>query len=95
MRVISNKALTDFARLHPAAATSLQAWRKVVETQKAPNFAALKALFNAVDKVGDYFVFDIGGNKVRLVAQIHFNRQVVYIRHVFTHPEYDRWNPRT
>jgi mRNA interferase HigB len=35
-------------------------------------------------------VFNIGGNKYRLIAAIHFNRQKVYIRHVLTHPEYDR-----
>jgi mRNA interferase HigB len=38
-------------------------------------------------------VFDIGGNKYRLVAAVHFDRQMLYVRHVFTHAEYDRWSP--
>jgi mRNA-degrading endonuclease HigB of HigAB toxin-antitoxin module len=44
-------------------------------------------------KVGRFFVFDIGGNKFRLIAAIHFNRQILYIRHVLTHREYDAWEP--
>jgi len=43
--------------------------------------------------VGNLVVFNIGGNKYRLIAAIHFNRRKLYIRHVLTHTEYDkeRW----
>jgi mRNA interferase HigB len=91
MRVISNKALFDFAAIHPEAETALQAWRKIIEAASFNNFADLKRAFNATDKVGDVYVFDIGGNKYRLIAAIHFNRKMVFIRHVFTHREYDKW----
>ena len=50
--------------------------------------------FNAIDihrKVGNVYVFDIGGNKYRLIAAIHFNRKMVFIRHIFTHRQYDKW----
>ncbi len=53
------------------------------------NFAELKATFGSVDKVGPVYVFDIGGNKLRLVAAVHFNTGKVFIRHVLTHGEYD------
>ena len=43
------------------------------------------------DTVSDFYVFDIDGNKYRLIAAIHFNRKMVFIRHVFTHREYDKW----
>ena len=46
-----------------------------------------------IPEVGDYYVFDIGGNKYRLITAIHFNRQMVFIRYVFTHKEYDKWKP--
>ena len=91
MRVISNKALFDFAAIHPDGATPLQAWRKIIEAGNFNNFAELKRAFNATDKVGDFYVFDIGGNKYRLIAAIHFNRKMVFVRHVFTHREYDKW----
>ena len=91
MRVISNKALFDFAVIHPEAEIPLQAWRKIIEAANFNNFADLKRAFNATDKVGDVYVFDIGGNKYRLIAAIHFNRKMVFIRHVFIHREYDKW----
>jgi mRNA interferase HigB len=93
MRVISNKALTDFSALHPLASDSLQAWRKIVEARPFSHFAEVKATFNTVDRVGLYYVFDIGGNKYRIVAAIHFDQQKLFVRHVFTHKEYDKWKP--
>lgn len=93
MRVISNKALVDFAAVYPDAGAPLQAWRKVMETNEFQHFAALKTMMNATDKVGAYYVFDIGGNKYRIIAAIHFNRQMVFVRHVLTHAEYEGWKP--
>lgn len=93
MRLISNRALRDFSARHPNAATPLQAWRKLIEHSAPRNHADLKRLANSVDRVGDYYVFDIGGNKFRVVAAVHFERQMLFVRHVFTHAEYDDWRP--
>ena len=93
MRVISNRALVAFSAEHLAARTPLQVWRREVQRRGYESFADLKATFGAVDKVGRYFVFDIGGNKYRIIAAIHFDRQALYVRHVLTHQEYDRWTP--
>jgi len=54
------------------------------------SFADLRDTFPMADKVGNLIVFNIGGNKYRLIASIHFNRNKVYIRHVLTHSEYDK-----
>ena len=50
-------------------------------------------IFPSADQVGKLTVFNIGGNKVRLIAAIHYNRGKIYIRAVLTHAEYDeqRW----
>ena len=93
MRVISNKALIDFSARHPAAWEPLQSWRKIIESRAFSHFSELKATFNTVDKVGLYYVFDIGGNKYRIVAAVHFDQQKLFVRHVFTHKEYDKWKP--
>ena len=93
MRVISNKRLVDFGALHPHATVPLKVWRRCIEANAFEHFAGLKAVFGSVDRVGGLYVFDIGGNKFRLVAAVHFDRQILYIRHVFTHAEYDRWSP--
>ncbi len=91
MRVISNKALVEFAAAHHDADLPLQVWRRIIEAGHFSSFGDLKATFNSVDKVGDYYVFDISGNKFRLIAAIHFNRQMVFVRHIFTHKVYDTW----
>lgn len=93
MRLISNKALREFSVHHPESDIPLQAWRKLIEHSAPRNHADLKRLTNSVDRVGDYYIFDVGGNKYRIVAAIHFDRQTLFIRHVFTHSEYDNWRP--
>lgn len=69
----------------------MSAWFKVVEQSACGNFAAVRAIFNSADKVGGFTVFNVGGQGYRVIAAIHYNRQKIYIRHVFTHSEYDRW----
>jgi mRNA interferase HigB len=49
----------------------------------------MKAVFGSVDKVGNVYAFDVGGDKVRIIAAIHFNRSKVFVRYVLTHAEYD------
>ncbi len=93
MRVISNKTSLAFSATHIEAAKPLQLWRKAIEAKSYPSLAALKSVFGSVDKVGDFHVFDLGGNKYRVIAAVHFNRQMLFIRHVFTHRQYDRWKP--
>lgn len=94
MRVISNKALVDFATKHTKADKPLQAWRKVIEANDFVNYAQLKLLLNATDRVGDFYLFDISGNRYRVITAIHFNRQMLFVRHVFTHHEYDQWSAK-
>lgn len=93
MRLISDKSLRDFADQHPEAREPLWFWRSVIRRGSFWGFADLKKSFNTIDKVGDCYVFDIGGNKFRVVAAIHFNTQILYVRFVYTHKEYDKWKP--
>ena len=93
MRLVSNKALRDFALRQRAASGPLQAWRKLIERNAFGGYADLKRVFNSVDKAGNYYVFDIAGNRYRVIAAIHFNTQMLYVRAVLTHAEYDQWRP--
>ena len=90
MKIISNSALRAFAAEYPQADAPLKGWRRVVEKNRFANWSELKASFNSVDRVGDLVVFDIGGNKYRLVAYIRFEKQIVYIKAVLTHQEYGK-----
>lgn len=49
-------------------------------------------MFPSADKVDKLTVFNVGGNKIRLIAAIHYNRKKVYVRAVLTHKEYDAGN---
>jgi mRNA interferase HigB len=97
VHVISQKALQEFARKHADAATPLRAWLKLARRGHFQNLAELKRTFASVDMVAlnrrDFYVFNIGGNKFRLVAAIHFNTQRLFVRHILTHAEYstERW----
>lgn len=90
MKIISNSALRAFAAKHPQAEAPLQGWRRVIEKNRFTNWAELKCVFSSVDKVGELTVFDIGGNRYRLIAYIRFERQIVYIKAVLTHSDYDK-----
>ena len=88
--LISRKALRAFWEQHPDSQTALARWFKVVVRTNFRNFAELRAAFPSADKVDEWIVFNIGGNKYRLITSIHFNRGKVYIRHVLTHAEYNQ-----
>lgn len=90
MRVISNSALRAFSARQPGAAAVLQGWRRIIEKNSFVNWAALTAAFNTVDKVGELAVFNIGGNKYRLIAYIRFEKQIVYVKAVLTHRDYEK-----
>ena len=90
MKLISNSALVNFSKRYPESDTVLQAWRKVIEKNSFQNWAMLKNTFNSVDKVDDLAVFDVGGNKYRIIAFIRFAKQIVYVKAVLTHSAYDK-----
>lgn len=68
----------------------LQHFRSLVEKASFSSFADLKMTFGSVDKVGVRFIFNIGGNKYRLIAAIAFTPQLLWVKAVLTHAEYDR-----
>ncbi len=90
MHIITRKRLNEFAQKHPDAKTSLEHWYNFMKQGRFHSFVELRAEFPHADQVGKLTVFNIGGNKARLVAAIHYNRQKVYIRAVLTHSEYDK-----
>lgn len=92
MHVIAKPALVEFWVKHPDAENPLQAWYRTMEGEVFADFGDLRATFASADYVDGLTVFNIGGNKYRLIAVIHYNRHKVFIRAVLTHTEYDRGN---
>lgn len=93
MHIISRKVLRQFWQEYPDSETALIRWLKIIESVSFQSFEELRSVFPNADLVTNLIVFNIGGNKYRLIASIHFNRQKVYIRYILTHSEYDkdRW----
>jgi mRNA interferase HigB len=90
VHIITRRRLVDFWEIHPEARAPLQHWFAIIRQTDYASFATLRVTFPSADQVGRFTVFNIGGNKFRLIAAVHYNRKKVYIRHVLTHAEYDR-----
>ncbi|MEC4813531.1 MAG: type II toxin-antitoxin system HigB family toxin [Scytonema sp. PMC 1069.18] len=90
MHVITRKRLNEFAKLHPDTTNALVQWYQLMKQSEFTSFMELREMFPSADQVGKLTVFNIGGNKARLIAAIHYNRQKIYIRAVLTHSEYDK-----
>ncbi len=96
MRVIARSAWIDFCESLPssgrsAARTAFRDWHTAVEAATWSNFADVKATFNSADYVSDgKIVFDVGGNKFRVVALVGFRTKRVFILFVGTHRDYDK-----
>lgn len=90
MKLISNRALREFGARNRIAESSLHDWRRLIEKGDCGSFAELRVTFGSVDKVGERYVFDIGGNKYRLVASISFSTRQVIVKAVLTHSDCDK-----
>ena len=90
MRIITKRRINEFIRKHPDSKNALYIWYKIISKSSYKNFNELRSTFPKADQVKNLTVFNIGGNKYRLIAAIHYNRSILYIRHILTHSEYDK-----
>lgn len=91
--VITRKRITNFLashRVNAADAFALDRWYRTVRSKSWGTFADVRATYPAADAVGIYVVFNVGGNKYRVICEINYQHRKVDIRHVLTHAEYDR-----
>lgn len=91
MRIISRRRLREFAAAHADAEAPLNAWYAIVKGQDYATPHELKSDFPTASVLGRWrTVFNVGGNKYRLVVDMRYDLGRVYVRHVLTHSEYDR-----
>src|SRR5437868_5099305 len=108
MRIISIKKLREFWEdpAHPDAEPPLRTWIRIVKSCDWSCFADVRKTYNTADPVGNKVVFDIGGNKYRLIAFLDYEGHKVFVRYVLDHKEYGRgrwkkdsfgknWKPRS
>ncbi len=96
MHVIKKRTLVWFWRKHVNAEAPLRAWFKEADTAEWKTPREIRARFGSADFLfGNRVVFNIGGNKYRLVVKIAYTPKVVYIRFIGTHAEYDKIDAET
>ncbi|PSL32620.1 mRNA interferase HigB [Dyadobacter jiangsuensis] len=96
MVILSFNTLRNFFQKHPHSKEALIDWHKTMEEASFSTFHDVKRAFNSVDCVGnDLYIFNIRGNKYRLITRIHFDIRTVYVRFIGTHQQYDEINIRS
>jgi mRNA interferase HigB len=89
--IITRKTLLDYCRKYPEAAAALQSWYYELLKIEAKNFNELKKVYGNASLVGDdRVVFNIMGNKFRLVVRMVFEFKAVQLKWFGTHAEYDK-----
>jgi len=93
MRVISKPVLHAFAESHPQARNPLEDWYDAMLEGKWKNSAELREHFPSADQVRRCTVFNVGGNKYRLITRVNYRAQIVFVGFVLTHEEYnlEKW----
>ena len=98
MRIISKRVLTNFSS-HPKysdAKTAIEAWYSEAKTATWKDPSQIKSQYrNASILKNNRVVFNIAGNKYRLIVSINFPAQIIYIKFIGTHKEYDKINANT
>ena len=91
MRIIARKILRDFWEKHADAEQPLKAWFKLAEEADWAKPSHVKEALLSASIVGDNrVVFNVAGNKYRLVVKINYPYRVLYIRFIGTHRQYDK-----
>lgn len=95
MRIIAKRTLKEFWEKHPSARGALSSWYHEVSDADWRNPHDIKSHYRSADFLPENrVVFNIGGNKYRLVVKVNYEIKIVYIRFIGTHKEYDRINAK-
>ena len=93
--VIAKSTLRDFWQRYPDSQDALEVWYKLLRNHEYTNYAELKAVFSSLDYAQpDFLIFDIRGNHYRIIARVNFTFKTIWIKHVLTHTEYNRWRAK-
>jgi len=96
VRVISRKALRDFADSHRDAEAPLDDWYRIAKRSRWTSIVDVRKTYPHADAVDEFTVFNVGGNKYRLATFINYRTGKIFVRQVMTHGEYspEDWKTR-
>ena len=94
MHIIARPAINEAMDRHADAAAWLKRWWKVAGTQRWQNLQAVRSVYSATDQVDCCLVFNVRGNRYRLICRVTYANQwqqgSLLVKHFLTHAEYDR-----
>lgn len=83
--------MREFIQREPRSTEAMWHWADAIESAAWNNPGDLKETFASASFVGDLTVFNVGGNRYRIAAFVHYQKQIVYVKRIGTHEEYDQW----
>lgn len=96
MRIIAKRTIREFWALYPDAESPLQAWYSEVSKADWQTPQQLKAQFGSASLLkGGRVVFNIAGNKYRIILAMDYGRQACFIKFIGTHRQYDAVDAET
>ena len=90
MLVTGTGVIYEFIDRYPDSRSSLTGWLQVMRSNEFKNPNQLKRTFPLADYVKPHTIFNISGNKYRLISVINYAVTIVAVQDVLTHPEYDK-----
>ncbi len=90
MHVISRKRLKEAEARYSDIGPALEVWFRIAKRAVWLNLTDVRQTFASADSVEKWTVFNVKGNKYRLITEINYKFRRIYIRHILTHAEYDR-----
>jgi mRNA interferase HigB len=90
MHIISYRRLREFSRKHADSRETLDNWYKLAKKATWLNLIEIQKVLPKTEAVNNFTVFNIKGNRYRLIVSIDYQRQIIYIKYILTHAEYDK-----
>jgi mRNA interferase HigB len=92
MHVISRRKLREYCQKHADSCQALDDWYITASRAEWVSLVEIQAVYPQAEAVGNFTVFNIKGNKYRLIVSVNYAKQIIYIKYVLTHAEYDKDN---
>jgi mRNA interferase HigB len=93
VRVFSRSVLRDFCENHADSCEALYSWYRVASKAQWQNLMEVQQNYPTAEAVSNFTVFNIKGNKYRLIVDLVYSKQRIFVKYILTHAEYDkdRW----
>ncbi|MCC5625118.1 type II toxin-antitoxin system HigB family toxin [Nostoc sp. CHAB 5715] len=90
MHIISRKKLREFCQNYADSCDALKNWYKAANKATWNNLAQVQAVYPQAEAVGNFTVFNIKDNKYRLIVDLVYSDQIIYLKYILTHAESDK-----